>query len=178
MSSGEEAWVRRSKPEPEPDQRCNSEPRQTSAKRWPKRTRIKPPERYTPAHDGPYRSELDMNYTDWLRVHEFRNGRAQLSIAELTPKLRAHLEQEMPELRAYFDQRAIDPALANRWREYPDRRKGAAFTIGFDPTTGEGALEPPAPARKPATKPAAQATDDLTFQLARSIALAREARGA
>jgi hypothetical protein len=121
-----------------------------------------------------------MTRQDWHTVYKFMYSRAQLAIADLSPRVRASLEAKIPELTAYFDARRIDPALPNRWREYPDRAKGATFRTALDPTTGEIALDAPRRARKPPPvpngKPAGEALDTVEDQLRASLDIAASGR--
>jgi hypothetical protein len=135
--------------------------------------RIKPPARYRPNHDEPYRSELDMTRDDWLAVHYFMRARDQLGLAELSDKVRARQQARLPELIAYADDRRLDPALMNRWAKRPKRKPGEPLTFGSD-MAATGELELTAPAtRKPdppaTSKPPAESLDTLEAQLRASV---------
>ena len=150
-----------------------------SHKRYPKRHRQRAPERYTPAHNHPLRSEEDMSHADWIEVYTFMRSRRQLSIVETSDRLRVRLETELLELRAYFDERRIDPALVNRWQEPPAREPGKplVFSAALDAATDVLTVTEPEPRKrkrsKPASKPPPEHMTELERLLAESISQTR-----
>ena len=79
--------------------------KKSSKLRWPK---------YVPNHSEPFRDPLVMDRTDWAAVYGFMAARRQLSLVDLSDKVRAYHLAALPKLIAYMDHRCIDPRLANR----------------------------------------------------------------
>jgi hypothetical protein len=93
----------------------------------------------------------------WIIIHRSRNGKALMRRRGISARLKAHLEQLLPELEA----QAIAEGFAVHspgWRPYPDRDRGR-LTFGQVAAMENGRLVvehvPPAPARKdmPLPKP-------------------------
>jgi len=89
--------------------------------------------------------QLDIeSLTDAALIHNFRNGRAQLRRKELTDRLRAVLDDQLPRLWDEAMKRGIPKSEMLQWREYPHQ-----LVFGYQARGLGGEVEPvPPPTRK------------------------------
>jgi hypothetical protein len=110
------------------------------------------------------KAEHELDHSDWVLIHQYRNSRGLLKRKGLKDKLRAFLEGEQPELWAESQRRGVPEHLMLKWRAYPDRSAGVSFGHSFDRNAEVKHLSPkPAPKRRrEALKP--QTTDGGTLR--------------
>jgi hypothetical protein len=100
---------------------------------------------YAPNHGEPFADATEYSHATWAAIYAFMGSRRQLSMPDLSDRVREQLTAELPGVIAELDAARVDPYYANRahtvipTREQRKRRPPTPATIA--PADALGDLE-------------------------------------